>query len=244
MKAVKIWAAACAVVMALVIGDTGTAIAQGIPQVNGDSPYTPSEDEWVFSAMRKGGVQTTVTKNARGKVTAEVRETVTGITGDKEAFAIEYRSEMSQKEGKKLTVGTYRIVVRDGVMYIDLKEMMGSMVDLENKEIEIESTAIKIPADLVVGQTLDDARIEIKAGFVKASSEMTEGKVLAKERVTTPAGTFDCFKVSQKVRSSALGIKTEDTTLTWYAKGVGQVMSQTLDKRGNVKETSELVENR
>jgi hypothetical protein len=219
-----------------------------IPQV-ADTPYTPGEAEWAFFAMKKGSVQTFATKDGKGKVTAQTRNTVTSIVGNKSAFAIEYRSEMLDAKGKPLTDGngkpmllTYRIVVKDGTMYLDLKGMFGAMQGLEG--VEASGTAMKIPNSLAVGQTIEDADARVKIGFINCTAVMTEGRVVAEESVTTGAGTFQCYKVLQKVNSSAMGIKTEGTTLTWYAKGVGAIKTETVDKKGKVIQTQELIANR
>ena len=73
---------------------------------------------------------------------------------------------------------------------------------------------------------------------------MTEGKCLAEENITVEAGTFRCYKVSQKTNSSVMGIKTEGITLTWYAKGVGAVKTETYDKKDKLLSTQELILNK
>ncbi|MDR2927717.1 MAG: hypothetical protein LBV41_05910 [Cytophagaceae bacterium] len=216
-----------------------------IPQVS-NTPYTPSEDEWAFYAMKKGNVQVFAAKDGKGKVTGQTRNTIKQVVGSKNAFAIECQSEMLDRKGKPITDGSsqpfvvnYRIVVNDGMMYLDLKSMFGAMQGLES--VQASGTAMKIPSSLAIGQTLEDANAKVKIGFFNCTAVITEGKVLSEESLTTPAGTFKCFKISQKVNSSALGIKTEGTTVTWYAKGVGAVKTETIDKKGKVIQTQELI---
>jgi hypothetical protein len=117
--------------------------------------------------------------------------------------------------------------------------MLGAMEGLDGAEAS--GTAMQIPNNLSVGQTLPDASAKVKIGFINCSAQMTEGKVLAEESITTEAGTFDCYKVSQKTNAKAIGIKTEGTTLTWYAKGIGTVKTETLDKKGKVIQSQELI---
>jgi glucan-binding YG repeat protein len=45
-----------------------------------DTPYTPSESEWAFFAMKEGLVQTFAVKDDKGKVTSQTRNTITAIT--------------------------------------------------------------------------------------------------------------------------------------------------------------------
>ena len=69
-----------------------------IPEV-GDTPYTPSESEYAFFSMKKGNVQVFATKDAKGKVTGQTRNTIKEITGAPNAFAIHYQSEMLDAKG-------------------------------------------------------------------------------------------------------------------------------------------------
>ena len=217
-----------------------------IPEV-GNTPYTPSESEFAFFAMKKGNVQVFTSKDAKGKITGQARNTIKEITGTKNAFAIIYQSEILDAKGKPADkdnplVLNYRVVVKDGIMYADMKGMFGAMEGLDG--IQVSGTTMKIPNNLSVGQTLEDAAARVKAGFINSTAIMTEGKCLAIEDVTVAAGTFRCHKISQKVTTTTMGVKNESTTLTWYAKGVGAVKTESYDKKGNLQSVQELTSNK
>ena len=216
-----------------------------IPEV-GNAPYTPSESEYAFFSMKKGNVQVYATKDAKGKITGQTRNTIKEITGAPNAFAIHYQSEALDAKGQPADknnplILNYRIVVKDGVMYLDMKGLFGAMDGLDG--VEVSGTTMKIPNNLAVGQTLDDAAARVKIGFINCSAVMTEGQCLAIEEVKVDAATFRCYKVSQKVDSSAIGIKNEGTTLTWYAKGVGAIKTESYDKNGKLVSVQELISN-
>ena len=218
-------------------------IPDEIPEV-GNTPYTPSESEFAFFAMRKGAVQTVAVKDAKGKITSQMRNTVQAITGARNAFAIEYESEILDDQGQSaensMTLN-YRIVVKDGFMYLDMKGMFGAMDGIG--DVQVSGKSIKIPSNLSVGQTLEDASAKVRIGFMNCSTVTTEGKCLAIENVTVEAGTFRCYKVTQKTNATMMGMKTESTTLTWYAKGVGSVKTEIYDKNGKLQSTQELISN-
>jgi hypothetical protein len=222
------------------------AMPNDIPEV-ADTPYTPSESEWTFFAMKTGAVQLVATKDAKGKITAQSRNTITGITGNKDAFAIHYQSEILDAKGKPadkdhpITLH-YRVVIKDGIMYFDMKAMMGAIDGIDG--VEASGTTMKIPNNLAVGQTLDDASVKMKIGFINCSAIMTEGKCLAIEDITVEAGTFHCHKITQKTNARAMGIKNEGTTLTWYAKGVGAVKTETYDEKNKLQSSQELISNK
>jgi hypothetical protein len=220
-------------------------IPDAIPEV-GNTPYTPSESEYTFFAMKTGAVQTVATKDAKGKITSQARNTVQAITGAKDAFAIDYKSEILDAKGKPANkdnplVLNYRIVVKDGLMYLDMKGMFGGIDGLDG--VQVSGKSMKIPGNLAAGQTLDDASAKVRIGFINCSAVMTEGKCLATEDVTVAAGTFHCYKISQKTNATVMGIRSEGTTFTWYAKGVGAVKTETYDKKDKLLSTQELIAN-
>ena len=221
------------------------AIPSEIPEVS-NTPYTPSEGEFGFFPMKKGAVQVFATKDAKGKVTSQTRNTIKGITGSKNAFAIAYESEILDANGKPTNkdnplILNYRVVIKDGIMYLDMKEMFGAIPGLDG--VQASGTAMKIPTSMSVGQTLDDAGVKVRIGIINCSAVMTEGKCVAIEDVTVEAGTFRSHKVTQKTNTTAMGVKTEGTTHTWYAKGAGAVKTETYDKKGNLVSVQELVSN-
>ena len=218
-------------------------IPDEIPAV-GNSPYTPSESEFAFFAMKKGTVQVFATKDAKGKITGQTRNTIKEITGAKNAFAINYEGEMLDEKGKpankdKPFIVTYRIVVKDGITYLDMKGMFGSIDGLDG--VQVSGSSMKIPSNLTVGQKLDDASAKVKIGFINCAAVMTEGKCIAIENVTVEAGTFKSYKVSQKISTTVMGVKSENTNITWYVKGVGAVKTEIYDDKGKLLSTQELI---
>jgi hypothetical protein len=221
-------------------------IISEIPEV-GNEPYTPSESEFAFFAMKKGSVQVSVSKDAKGKITGQTRSTIKDITGARDAFAIAYASESLDAKGNPTDknnplILNYRIIIKNGVMYLDMKGMFGAMQGLDG--VQVSGTAMKLPVNMTAGQTLDDAAAKVRIGFINCSAIMTEGKCVAIEDVTVEAGTFHCYKVSQKVNVTAMGIRNEGTTLTWYAKGVGAVKTESYDRNGKLQSSQELISNK
>jgi hypothetical protein len=63
---------------------------------------------------------------------------------------------------------------------------------------------------------------------------VTERKVDAEENVTTPAGSFNCFRVSF-VTTSKGGIGGGTTrSIMWYAKDVGLVKTENTSENGKL----------
>ena len=221
------------------------AMSEAIPDA-GSAPYTPSESEFTYIAMKKGAVQLFVSKDDKGKITAQTRNTIKEITGDKSALAVAYQSEVLDAQGNPADknnplILNYRVVVSDGVMYLDMKGLFGAMAGLDG--IEATGSPLKIPNNLSAGQTVPDASVRMRIGFVNCTAIITEGICLAVEDVTVEAGIFRAYKISQKNNITAMGIKSEGTTLTWYVKGVGAVKTESYDKNNKLISVQELKSN-
>ena len=97
---------------------------------------------------------------------------------------------------------------------------------------------LEIPAELKVGQQLDDGNMEITAKNgpmpINFTFEMTDRKVEGKQSVETPAGTFDCFKVSQKTKSKMMISSSKFRTVQYIAEKYGPVKSETYKSNGNL----------
>lgn len=94
--------------------------------------------------------------------------------------------------------------------------------------------------------SLKPIKIKIKISIISMSSEITFDRYecTGRETVTVPAGTFDTYIIEEEMtnKAKAFGIsnKEKEYSKTWYAPGIGNVKSQTLDKKGRVVSESVL----
>ena len=72
------------------------------------------------------------------------------------------------------------------------------------------------------------------------STLITDREVLGKESVTTPAGTFDCYIITQSTHIKSMAANQKRTTKQWIAEGVGVVKSEDYNKKGKLDGTSVL----
>ncbi|MCB0580266.1 MAG: hypothetical protein KDD10_13265, partial [Phaeodactylibacter sp.] len=66
-------------------------------------------------------------------------------------------------------------------------------------------------------------------------------KVEAFEAVTTPAGTFECVKITEDVDSKMAFVNTTGKNKSWYAKNIGLVRQEVFDEKGKLLVRQELV---
>ena len=117
-----------------------------------------------------------------------------------------------------------------------MKDMQ--MDQFEDMDVSFESEDLSLPADLNPGDVLKDASISISvsSGGMKIMSmnvSITDRKVEGMESVTTPAGTFECARVSYNVVTKSMFTMTTKA-VAWYAKGIGTVKTEDYDKKGKL----------
>ena len=195
-----------------------------------------------FFPDKEGLVQVYANKDGKGKTTSYTRQSIRKVEGSGNSFTVSYVAETLDKNMKPLKTPVeipYTVTVREGVMILDMKTMLGQLAETGSNEPS--GAAVEIPSNLQPGQALKDADMKLSIGFIKVEAVVTEGQCLAIEDVTVPAGTFKCHKITQTVNSKAIGIKSAAKTLTWYAPGVGVVKSETYDlKKGKLQSSQEL----
>ena len=94
---------------------------------------------------------------------------------------------------------------------------------------------ITFPSDLKVRTSLPDAEMHVKVAsngmqVMEMNFKITDRKVEAKESITTPAGTFDCVKLTQSTNMKMMFINKTFTTVDWIALNIGNVRSETYNK--------------
>jgi hypothetical protein len=69
--------------------------------------------------------------------------------------------------------------------------------------------------------------------------EVSNRKVIGQEKITTPAGTFECVKLSQDVKTKMI-VNVEASSVDWYAEEIGLVRSESFNTSGKLLGYSEL----
>lgn len=98
--------------------------------------------------------------------------------------------------------------------------------------------AIPLSSTAKVGEEMPECRYLQKSGFFKMWAFLKKGKYEGVEKVHTPAGDFDCVKVSYQLKGKIMLFSMSEYCVDWYALGIGMVKSQETDKRGRVKTTT------
>ena len=129
----------------------------------------------------------------------------------------------------------------NGTLHFALNNLAidGAVAPGSGMTVDFSGDQMDIPSDMQVGQALKDLTYQIKMGMsgmtvMNRSYNVKDRKVEAEEKVTTPAGTFDCYKVSFTTDSKGgIGSGTIKT-IVWYSKDTGMVKTENYSDKGKL----------
>jgi len=179
--------------------------------------------------FKKGTVIEAVSYNKSGEETTrqsstvlDVASTATGVTAE-----VEMKSNGMGKKENSFT-GKYSCDGKN--LYVDLTSLFANM---DAKGAKIDGDPISFPISVTEGETLPDVTYSMtvtKAGKqMKTTVFMKNRKVGPKEKVTTPAGTFDCYRISS-TSEAEVDIEGMDEKM----KQIMQSMKNTMPKQSFV----------
>lgn len=199
-----------------------------------------------FYPFKEGSTWELSNFNAKGNPTGRNVYTITKVVSQGATYTASVHSSGYNEKNKELFSSDYDVVFSNGGdIHIDMKSMITNDQQQQYKDMtmNIEGNDLIIPKSLTVGQSLPNGDMKAtiyssSALFATLSYVSSERKVLTKESVTTPAGTFDAFKVTSKLNSvtttMGIPIKFEFTVVEWYSYGNGAVRSEVYNKSGNL----------
>lgn len=210
------------------------------------SPFAFSQSCELYFPVEEGTSFEMTSYNPKGKVEGVVKHEVLSKSGSGDDISANYKMTQFDKKGKETFSTDYDIHCEDGVMMIDMRSMLNGsdMGNYEGMEMTVDGGNMAIPGELTPGQTLPDANIKVSFGsggmnMFSIEVDVTNRKVVKEESLTTPAGTFDCVKITQDVKTVML-FKVEASSADWYNKGAGVVRSESYNKNGKLTGYSEL----
>ena len=190
--------------------------------------------------MKKGTIIETQSFNPKGKLQGTSRQTILSVDNIDNGVAIKVRGEQLDDKGKPEFEQDLAMRCVDDIFYMDMKDMLDpkTMGGFKDMEISFSGTDLAFPAKMKVGQTLPDGNIDISissSGFNVMNMNMNtlNRKVEAYEPVTTPAGTFDCYKITYDTEIKTI-VNVKMKGAQWVAKNTGVVKSEQYDKKGNL----------
>ncbi len=194
-----------------------------------------------FYPMSEGAEFELTNYNAKDKVTGKVVYQIGNVATVGGATEAKVRATVYDEKNRALDPMEYTIRCKDGNLYMDLKRFLNPEQMKGDMQFSGEASYLEIPAVLSVGSVLPDGSFEGEMtngegkSFMKMSVGVSNRKVEGQESITTPAGTFDAYKITGDVEvgTRAMGLKLPSAkvgTAEWYARDTGIVRSESYRK--------------
>jgi hypothetical protein len=186
----------------------------------------------------------------KDKVLGTTKTTIKNVNISGTNIDITYEMESLDAKDKLQYKEDITIHQKGDILYMDMNNFINKSAFQKDGEIpaevEVKGNNMEIPLNPKPGDKLADANVEVSMnmGFMsmKILAELTNRKVDAFEDITVKGGTYKCFKFSSDFTSSAMGMKFNGKNISWYAKGIGTVKSESYDKNGALQSRTELIE--
>lgn len=193
-----------------------------------------------YSPVEKGTVLKHSNYDKKDKLTGTSIQTVIDNYVKEGVQTVKIRNEYQDVEMDSVFMTELEMKCKDGRYYVDMESYIGesTLTPYSNMETTFEVENMTIPAELKTGDILDNGRVTVVVSnngmkIMTISVNISNRKVEAKEDITTPAGTFECYKISYDISTKML-ITIKASTVEWYAKNVGVVKSESYNKKGKL----------
>lgn len=191
-----------------------------------------AQEKEPFCCVKQGAELKYVTTDAKGNETSTSTTKVTAAAGSDGNYNIAMTITLYVNGNQMFNPMNVTTTVTDGNASVALGG---------GAAIEMTTDVPLIPARLAVGLELGTGSIVMNMGGIKTTQEIHTHKVVGREQLTTPAGTFDCYIVEQTYTAKMAFIKAKGSQKVWYARGIGNVKTETYDKRGKLSTQQILV---
>src|SRR5690606_12571987 len=196
-----------------------------------------------FYAINEGTAWTYENFNPKGKTMGKNEQQVTAFDKTPSGYRATVKSTLWNEKGKKITEGELELTCDNGTFIMDMRKFIPEEQQkaFSSYEMKIESENLELPSKLSVGQTLKNGSVTLTAEGspmpMHITVTITDRKVEAKESITTPAGTFECYKISSKSNTQmkmGINMSMNFSGTEWIAEKVGMVKSESYDKNGKL----------
>ncbi len=200
-----------------------------------------TQDCKMYFPVKEGTEMEIKNYNDKDKLTGSTLQKISKIEEDGNNMTIIVDHESFDKKGEKLMAGEFEVRCVDGTFYMDMRNMLdeATLSAYEGMEIEVDANDMAYTQDMKAGASLPDANITVSASsngmkMFTMTVFVTNRKVSAKESITTPAGSFECLKISFDIETKMM-VKVQAKAVQWIAEDIGVVKTETFNKKGKMQ---------
>lgn len=200
-----------------------------------------------YFMLKEGATWEMSSFNAKGKPQGSTKYNVKSLEQSGDNFEAIIDFQIKDKKNEEIMDSELDLKCENGTLHYDMRRFIPqqSMEAYGKMDMEITGDNLEYPSSLSVGDDLKDGMLNMKISGEGMPFEMNfkieikDRKVEAKESITTPAGTFDCYKISS-VTSTKTIANIESKSVEWIALGKGVVRTESYNRGGKMVNYAEL----
>ena len=196
----------------------------------------------------EGALREMKSYDKKDKLTGTIRQEVIEIKDITGGKSITVAVDSYDKKDELVFSDEMTMTCKDGIFSVDMKSYLNyeMMAGLEGITVSIDAKDLEMPTDLSTGMELPDGHIQVNASnmgipILNMEVRIYDRKVEGRETITTPAGTFDCYKLSYSTEIKTIG-RIVAKGVEWIALDIGSVRSETYDKNNKLESYTVLTE--
>lgn len=176
--------------------------------------------------------------DGKGAAVGKSIEKVQTVNREGNVISSTFTTTLKDDKGKDLSSGNGKFVCNGTDVQLDMQMAMPNIPQLQNMKMESGGNDIFLtyPANLKEGMTLPGGEKEMTGNMngmeIAMTLKISDRKVVGKEKVTTPAGSWDCYRLtynlslSVKMMGTTFPMDLTINTVEWFAPSFGIVKTE------------------
>lgn len=199
-----------------------------------------AQDCRIYFPDEEGTLREMTNYDKKDKVTGKTLQKILEkkVEGNNVHLVVETR--VVDDKDQPLSQTSMELTCDDGVFKVDMSEYLtGVLAAYQSMEIEMDGDQLVFPSKMNVGDELPDASMQITVSsngisMINMNVEISNRKVIARETLSTPAGSFDCYKLSYDLLSKTRLVNVTTSSVEWVSEGAGVVKTESYNKNGKL----------
>ncbi len=199
--------------------------------------------------MNKGATLEYTQYSKKGKKRGTTTHETVSVSGDNNILSAIIKATVKDEKDKETFSTEYKANCNNGLFSLDMLRFFNfdklSEHQKNNLSLKIDGDVLEFPVGMKPGDQLNDGNISIKVNsdtftLVTMTFKVFNRAIVGEEQITTPAGTFNCQKVTFDFESKFGIINVKGTGVEWYYKDAVVVRSESYNKKGKLLEYHEI----
>ena len=199
--------------------------------------------------MKEGSGFEMANYDAKGKESGKIVYKINKVSTEGAFTVFDIEMEAFSTKGKSELKNTYQMKCNGDIVSVDAKSMINQeqLKSFQNLEMKFTYENIEFPTKFTVGDKLRDASLKGNGQSgpmaVTFNMQIKNRNVIGQEKLTTPAGSFDAYKVKSDLAfelKMGFPVKMEMESISYRAPGVLWDVKNETYRKGKLMGYSEL----